>query len=219
MKCLLLAGGKGDRLWPLSRKNYPKQFIEIQNHHSIFQETIARNMAFCDEFIIVTNKEYQDIIENQMKVFRGLTYRCIYEEVGRKTTAAIALACMQLPLSELLFVVASDHLIEGESYKDGILRARDLAKQGYLVTFGMNIEKPDTRFGYIHAKGEEVLDFTEKPDEKTAQIYFDSENYYINSGMFLFQIGAFLRELKQASGDVYTILESAYARKCMQGNA
>ena len=83
MKCLLLAGGRGDRLWPLSRKNYPKQFIEIKNNHSIFQETVARNMAFCDEFIIVTNKEYQDIIENQMKAFRGLTYRCVYEEVGR----------------------------------------------------------------------------------------------------------------------------------------
>ena len=134
MKCLLLAGGRGDRLWPLSRKNYPKQFIEIKNQHSIFQETVARNMAFCDEFIIVTNKEYQDIIENQMKAFRGLTYRCIYEEIGRKTTAAIVLACQQLPLSELLFVVSSDHLIEGESYKNDILEAKKLAKQGYLVT-------------------------------------------------------------------------------------
>ena len=81
MKCLLLAGGRGDRLWPLSRKNYPKQFIQIKNNHSIFQETVARNMAFCDEFIIVTNKEYKDIIENQMKVFRGLTYRCIMKRL------------------------------------------------------------------------------------------------------------------------------------------
>lgn len=218
MKCLLLAGGKGDRLWPLSRKNYPKQFIEIQNHHSIFQETIARNMAFCDEFIIVTNKEYQDIIENQMKAFRGLTYRCVYEEVGRKTTAAIALACMQLPLSELLFVVASDHLIEGESYKDDILRARELAKQGSLVTFGMDISKPDTRFGYIHFNQEEVLDFTEKPDEQTAQAYFESEDHYINSGMFLFQNGNFLRELKLASPEVYSALESAHAQKRIVGS-
>lgn len=213
MKCLLLAGGKGDRLWPLSRKNYPKQFIEIKNHHSIFQETIARNMAFCDEFIIVTNKEYQDIIENQMKAFRGITYRCIYEEAGRKTTAAIALACMQLPLSELLFVVASDHLIEGESYKDDILRARELAKKGYLVTFGMDILKPDTRFGYIHFDKDDVIDFVEKPDETKAQLYFQSGNYYLNSGMFLFRNGDFLRELKLASPDVYSALESACYRK------
>ena len=218
MKCLLLAGGRGDRLWPLSRKNYPKQFIEIKNNHSIFQETVARNMAFCDEFIIVTNKEYQDIIENQMKAFRGLTYRCVYEEVGRKTTAAIVLACQQLPLSELLFVVASDHLIEGESYKDDILRARELAKQGYLVTFGMDIKKPDTRYGYIHFNGEDVIDFTEKPDEQTAKEYCESGKYYINSGMFLFRNGDFLRELKKASPYVASILESSSYMKRSEGS-
>ena len=210
MKCLLLAGGRGDRLWPLSRKNYPKQFIEIKNKHSIFQETVARNMAFCDEFIIVTNKEYQDIIENQMKAFRGLTYRCIYEEVGRKTTAAIVLACLGLPLSEFLFVVAADHLIEGESYKDDILRAKEYAKQGYLVTFGMDIDKPDIRYGYIHYKGEDVLDFTEKPDENTAKMYMKSGEYYLNSGMFMFRNGDFLKELKQASPYVFNVFESSY---------
>ena len=218
MKCLLLAGGRGDRLWPLSRKNYPKQFIEIKNHHSIFQETIARNMAFCDEFIIVTNKDYQDIIENQMKAFRGLTYHCIYEEVGRKTTAAIALACKQLPLSELLFVVASDHLIEGESYKDDILRARRLAKQGYLVSFGMDIKKPDTRFGYIHYKGEDVIDFTEKPDEQTAQLYLESGDYYLNSGMFLFRNGDFWKELKKTSPNMVNVLDACYSMKRMEGS-
>ena len=87
MKCLVLAGGRGDRLWPLSRKNYPKQFISIQKDHSIFQETIARNIPFCDEFIVVTNKEYQFIVENQMKAFQGITYRLVLEETGRKTTA------------------------------------------------------------------------------------------------------------------------------------
>ena len=210
MKCLLLAGGRGDRLWPLSRKNYPKQFIEIKNNHSIFQETVARNMAFCDEFIIVTNKEYQDIIENQMKAFRGLTYRCIYEEVGRKTTAAIVPACMGLPLSEFLFVVAADHLIEGESYKDDILRAKEYAKQGYLVTFGMNIDKPDTRYGYIHYKGDDVVGFSEKPDENTAKIYMESGDYLLNSGMFLFRNGDFLKELQINSPDVYSEFEKSF---------
>ncbi len=217
MKCLLLAGGRGDRLWPLSRKNYPKQFIEIKNNHSIFQETVARNMAFCDEFIIVTNKEYQDIIENQMKAFRGLTYRCVYEEVGRKTTAAIVLACLQLPLSEFLFVVAADHLIEGESYKDDILRAKEYAKQGYLVTFGMDIDKPDTRYGYIHYENDDVLGFTEKPDEETAGRYMKSGEYYLNSGMFLFRNGDFLKELKVASPDVYRAFEESYDKHHFEG--
>ena len=75
MKCLVLAGGIGERLWPLSRKNFPKQFIKVQKNHSIFQETIARNMAYCDEFIIVTNYAYHSIIANQMEAFQGVPYR------------------------------------------------------------------------------------------------------------------------------------------------
>ena len=132
MKCLILAGGRGERLWPLSRKNYPKQFIQVQNNHSVFQETVARNIPYCDEFIIVTNYEYRYIVENQMKAFQGTPYRCVYEEIPRKTTAAILLACFDLQPSEFVFVVASDHLIdttsesveEKHSYKDAILQSK-----------------------------------------------------------------------------------------------
>ena len=128
MKCIVLAGGRGDRLWPLSRKNYPKQFISLDGSHSIFQDTIARNMAYCDEFVVVTNREYQFIVENQLKVFQGLTWRLVLEEEARKTTAAILLACLEFPLSELIFIVPSDHLIQGEAYKDAINEAGVLAK-------------------------------------------------------------------------------------------
>ena len=174
-------------------------------------------MAFCDEFIIVTNKEYQDIIENQMKAFRGITYRCIYEEVGRKTTAAIVPACMGLPLSEFLFVVAADHLIEGASYKNDILRAKEYAKQGYLVTFGMDIEKPDTRYGYIHYKNEDVIGFVEKPDENTAKAYMESGDYLLNSGMFLFRNGDFLKELQINSPDIYSAFEASFSKHHYEG--
>lgn len=218
MKCLLLAGGRGDRLWPLSRKNYPKQFIQIKNNHSIFQETIARNMAFCDEFIIVTNKEYEFIIEDQMKAFQGLTYRCVFEEVGRKTTAAIVLAALQFPMSEIIFVAASDHLIEGESYPDDILRAKELAKEGSLVTFGIPIKQPDTRFGYIHYQGDKVLEFTEKPEEEVARRYYSCGDYYINSGMFVFQNGTFLAELRSLSPYLSSMFESAFYMKHAEGN-
>ena len=139
MKCIVLAGGRGDRLWPLSRKNYPKQFISLDGSHSIFQDTIARNMAYCDEFVVVTNREYQFIVENQLKVFQGLTWRLVLEEEARKTTAAILLACLEFPLSELIFIVPSDHLIHGEAYKDAINEAGVLAREGSLVTFGMPV--------------------------------------------------------------------------------
>ena len=139
MKCIVLAGGRGDRLWPLSRKNYPKQFISLDGSHSIFQDTIARNMAYCDEFVVVTNREYQFIVENQLKAFQGLTWRLVLEEEARKTTAAILLACLEFPLSELIFIVPSDHLIQGEAYKDAINEAGVLAREGNLVTFGMPV--------------------------------------------------------------------------------
>lgn len=213
MKCIILAGGHGDRLWPLSRKNYPKQFIQIKKSHSLFQEAIARNIPFCDEFIIVTAKEYEFIVENQMNAFQGITYRCVYEEVGRKTTAAIIMACMDLALSELVFVVPTDHLIEGESYRDSILRAKELGRKGYLVTMGMPARKPDTRFGYIRHDGEWVLEFVEKPDAARAERYLAEGDYLINAGLFLFGTGDMLRELKLCSPEIYGACMQAYQEK------
>ncbi|NLL79569.1 MAG: cupin domain-containing protein [Clostridiales bacterium] len=218
MKCIILAGGHGDRLWPLSRKNYPKQFIRIKKSHSLFQEAIARNIPFCDEFIIVTGKEYEFIVENQMNAFQGTTYRCIYEEIGRKTTAAILMACMELSLSELVFVVPTDHLIEGESYRDSVLRAKELCRQGYLVTLGMPVRKPDTRFGYICHDGEWVRSFVEKPDEDQALKYMQSGDYLINAGMFLFRAGDMLRELKLCSPEVYDCCIRAYEERQNEKN-
>ena len=217
MKCLVLAGGRGDRLWPLSRKNYPKQFISIQKDHSIFQETIARNIPYCDEFIIVTNKEYQFIVENQMKAFQGITYRLVLEEIGRKTTAAIVLSCLQFPLSELMFVVASDHLIEGPTYKDDVTRASELARDGWLVTFGMDIRKPETRFGYIRCHDEEVLSFIEKPDAATAASYFEAGDYLINSGMFLFRVGTLVQEIRKFYPWLYNSCEAAFYMRKVKG--
>ena len=217
MKCLVLAGGRGDRLWPLSRKNYPKQFISVQEDHSIFQETIARNIPFCDEFIIVTNQEYQFIVENQMKAFQGITYRLVLEETGRKTTAAIVLSCLQFPLSELMFVVASDHLIDGPSYKDDVIRASEMARYGYLVTFGMPIRKPETRFGDIRCRGEEVRAFSEKPDAQTAERYCRAGDYLINSGMFLFRVGTLIQELRRFFPWLYNSCEAAFYMRRVEG--
>ncbi len=217
MKCLVLAGGRGDRLWPLSRKNYPKQFISIQKDHSIFQETIARNIPFCDEFIIVTNQEYQFIVENQMKAFQGITYRLVLEEEGRKTTAAILLSCLQFPMSELMFVVASDHLIQGAGYKDDVLRAAELAREGWLVTFGMDILRPETRFGYIRREGDVVRSFVEKPDMQHAKQYFRDGNYLINSGMFLFRVGSLIQEIRRFFPWLYNSCEAAFYMRRVEG--
>ncbi len=213
MKCIVLAGGKGDRLWPLSRKSYPKQFIKLQKNHSMFQETIGRNLPFCDEFVVVTNKEYRFIVENQLNVFQGLTYSCILEEMGRKTTAAIILACMQFPLSEIVLVLPTDQLVEGEEYKDAVLRGKELSKEGYLVTFGMDVEEPEERFGYLRYRGEDVLQFTEKPDKERAEEYLRSGEYLVNSGIFMFRVGNMLQELKKYSPELELACRHAYKKR------
>lgn len=218
MKCIILAGGRGDRMWPLSRKNYPKQFIQIKNNHSIFQETIARNMAFCDEFIIVTNKDYQSIIENQMKAFRGLTYRCIYEEVGKGTAPAVVLSCLQFPDSELIFVVASDQLITGVLYKDNILEAKALAKAGYMVAFGMDIEEPDPRLDYYRFSGQDIVEFSEKPDALEAMSYKSAKNYYTNAGMCMFRNGDLRNLIKNREPQLKEACDFAYSYKKNMGN-
>lgn len=203
MKCLILAGGKGNSLWPLSREEYPKQFMKVKKNRSLLQETIARNIPFCDEFLIATNASYHFIVEGQMKVFQGLKYRCILEEEGRKTAPAIALACMYLNPSELVYVVSADQIIEGSEYKETIMRGQALAKEGKLVTFGMEVLSPHTGYGYIRNDGEKVLEFKEKPDIKMAEAYFASGHYLWNSGNFLFCAGDFLNELKVTAKNIY----------------
>ena len=210
MKCLILAGGKGERLWPLSRSNFPKQFIKVQKNHSIFQETIARNMAYCDEFIIVTNYAYRSIIANQMEAFQGVPYRCVFEEEGRSTTAAIVLSCFGLQPSEFVFVVSSDHLIDtgecdGLSYKYSILKAKEYARDGSIVLFGARAEEVNSQFGYFTTNGKI---FIEKPERKQIK-ELQGQTIYQNLGMLLFQNGTLQNELKALHPDIYDQCKAA----------
>lgn len=219
MKCIILAGGRGDRLWPLSRQSYPKQFIKIQGDHSLFQETIARNIPYCDEFIIITNEEYRFIAINQVAAFQGLVHRFIFEGEGRKTTAAITLACLRLAKSETVLVVPADQVIEGLEYKDDITRAVELSKEGNIVTFGMPVVSPEERYGYIKADGENVLAFVEKPDYETAVKYMQDKDYLINSGMMLFRVGDYLDELRELSPNEFKLCISALKGRISKGNS
>ena len=133
MKCVILAGGLGNTLWPLSRKNYPKQFLNICEGRSLLQDTIVRNMPFADEFIIVTNESYADIMETQLKVFQDVRYRIIYESKNCGTFAAVSLASIFLNPSDLMMVTVSDLVIESGSYKDSIIRAKEAAQTGTIA--------------------------------------------------------------------------------------
>jgi len=190
LKCIVLAGGAGERLWPLSRKNCPKQFIEIANNHSIFQDTIARNIPYCDEFIIVTNIEYRYILANQLEPFQELNYRCIFEKEGKKTTAAITLACLSLEPTEYVLVTNTNLLISSSEYKDAILKAKQDARDGFISILVEKEEKTDKRYGYVLEKDEDVVKkYVEKPEDEIIGEVFK------NLGILVFQNGVFLNEL------------------------
>jgi mannose-1-phosphate guanylyltransferase/mannose-6-phosphate isomerase len=209
MKCILLAGGSGNRLWPLSRKSFPKQFLNVTPDSSLLQETVRRNLNISDEFLVLTNSLYKSIIDGQMQIFPDVKYRCFYEEMGRNTAPAIALACLTCKPDDIVFIVSSDHMIGNELYGDSIKEAVKLASEGALVTFGIKPIYPHTGYGYIHFDGENVLQFKEKPDYETAEKYVESGEYLWNSGMFMFKAGIFLKELKKFRKDIYDACKTA----------
>ncbi|GAA0272846.1 hypothetical protein GCM10008922_34290 [Faecalicatena contorta] len=203
MKCVILAGGSGNRLWPLSRNNYPKQFINIKDRHSLLQETVVRNIPYCEEFLIVTNKKYDFIVESQMRVFQGLKYRCLYEEEPRKTAPAITLAALLSNPSEVLLIVTADHLISGDGYQKAILEAQSAIREGCLALFGLKPEKAHAGYGYIKYSGCQVTGFHEKPSADIAEVYVNSGEYLWNSGIYMFYAGDFLNELRRIAPEVY----------------
>ena len=196
MTNLILCGGSGTRLWPLSRHQTPKQFYPLFAGQTLFEQTVLRNKMLADEFWVASNARQIDLAKEQLNRCGVTDFRCLVEPVGRNTTPAIALVCLALDPEELVFVTPSDHLItKAPEYRRAVARAAELAAEGYLVTFGIKPTGPETGFGYIEAQGETVVSFREKPDLVTAQGYVAGGKHFWNSGMFVFKAGAFLGEL------------------------
>ncbi len=208
---MILCGGSGTRLWPISRTLMPKQFVKLFNEESLFQLTVKRNQEVCDQQFIVSNAEQYFLAYDQLEELSMTENRFLLEPIGRNTAPAIALACLALDKAELVLVSPSDHLIKDEvAYADVLQKAKSLAEEDNLVTFGIMAEYAETGFGYIESNGEDVKAFHEKPDVKTAQKYLDAGNFYWNSGMFCFKAGVFLDELKKYSPEIYKFSKLAY---------
>ncbi len=213
---LILCGGSGTRLWPISRTLLPKQFVPLFKEQSLFQKTVLRNQAFCDQFLIVSNQEQYFLALDQMQALEktsppSLKSQFVLEPVGRNTAPAIALSCMSLDADAIVFVTPSDHLIKDEAaYEAVVKQAKTLAKQNKLVTFGIQPTYPETGFGYIEAKGEDVLSFKEKPELSVAESYLEQGNFYWNSGMFCFKAGVFLSELEQHAPEMFQACQTAF---------
>lgn len=225
MTNIILCGGSGTRLWPLSRTLMPKQFVKLFEGESLFQKTVARNQKACDAQLIVSNVEQYFLAVDQIEELSSSTQspntsyqsRYLLEPVGRNTAPAIALACFALDTEEIVLVTPSDHLIKDEAaYLVAIGKAKTRAEDDQLVTFGITPQYAETGFGYIEAQGETVLSFKEKPDAVTAQAYLDAGNYYWNSGMFCFKAGIFLEELKKYAPEIYDTCKIAFENKKIQ---
>ena len=224
---ILLCGGSGTRLWPLSRTLMPKQFLKLFDGKSLFQLAVERNSKLCNSLFIVSNSEQYFLALDQMEELAThssqltlydsqLTTHYLLEPVAKNTAPAIALACMALEENEIVLVTPSDHLIKDEKeYAKAVQKAKKLAEQDSLVTFGITPTYAETGFGYIECVDEfGVKAFHEKPDLKTAEYYLEQNKnlstYLWNSGMFMFKAGVFLEELKLYAPDIYETCKKAY---------
>jgi len=212
VKGIILAGGSGTRLWPISRKLMPKQFIKLIDNKSLFQLTVERNSKLCNSQLIVSNENQYFLALDQLEEINKLDdTQFLLEPIGRNTAPAIALAAFNSEEDEILFITPSDHLIKNEKkYEEAVKRAKELAEKGYLVTFGIKPDEANTGYGYIEADKEDVIKFHEKPDLKIAKDYLNKGNFYWNSGMFMFKAGVFLEELKKYATEIYENSLKAY---------
>lgn len=206
---VLLSGGSGTRLWPLSREAYPKQFLSLLGQRTMLQETWQRVAPLTGRApIVVANEEHRFLVAEQLRQMQVHQPTLLLEPVGRNTAPAIAAAAVRAMREgddPVLLVLPSDHAIaDAEGFRRAVLQAAPAAQDGALVTFGIVPTAPETGFGYIQADARaagdgvrNVLRFVEKPDAATARGYLDAGGYYWNSGMFLFRASRLLEELRK----------------------
>ncbi len=227
---VILAGGQGTRLWPLSRQEHPKQFLPLASQDSMFLDTIKRleSMSAMEPPYIVCNEKHRFMVAQQL-LEAGIKHQGILlEPCGRNTAPAVALAALQVlknrrepgdrEADPVLLVLPADHLIQDvKAFKKAVYQARSYAAKGYLMTFGIVPDHPETGYGYIRSgntldgDARYVAEFVEKPELETAKSYLASGLYFWNSGMFLFKAGSYLTELEKFSPDIYASCQQALA--------
>ena len=209
MKVIILAGGGGSRLFPMSRQAYPKQFLALEDEQSLLAHTVRRYLPLvsAEDIVVVTNARYRYHVENELAECGAQAAQVVLEPVGRNTAPAISLAvayCAEqlgAAVDEVVLVAAADHMIRPQdAFEACVLQAAEVARTGAVVTFGIPATAPETGYGYIEAgEAEEqayvVHSFKEKPDWETAERYVAAGNYYWNSGMFAFTVGTLQQEI------------------------
>jgi mannose-1-phosphate guanylyltransferase len=216
---IILSGGSGARLWPMSRALYPKQFLSLINKTSLFQDTINRLPEHISDPLIICNEEHRFIVAEQLRQISCKNKGIILEPIGKNTAPAIALAAFNLLNNNedpTLLVLSADHLIDdNESFHKAVDVAIKEADKGKLVALGVPARKPETGYGYILTNNSKQNDyyniksFTEKPSKEDAQKYVDSGKYFWNTGIFIFKASVFLNELKKYDPKIYSICKKS----------
>lgn len=219
---VVMSGGSGTRLWPLSRKHKPKQFLALFGDDTMFQQTLMRLNGIKDleSPTIVCNNEHRFMVAEQLHELGIKSPTIILEPVGRDTAPALAIAALQAVSDgddPILLILAADHVIKDiQAFHSAIEQAKEQAEKGHLVTFGIVPTAPNTGYGYIQAKEKgtisQVRAFVEKPDIETAKDYVASGNYYWNSGMFMFKASTLLAELEKYSPDILSVCRDALSQ-------
>ena len=224
---VLLSGGSGTRLWPLSREAYPKQFLALAGDDTMLQATWRRVADLADAApIVVAGEEHRFLVAEQLRQVGAPTPAILLEPMGRNTAPAIAAAAMQALRGgddPLLLVLPSDHVVgDADAFRAAVRKAMPAAERGALVTFGIVPDAPETGFGYIQAEQgdgvQRVLRFVEKPDAATAQSYLDAGGYYWNSGMFLLRASRYLDELQRFRPDIVAAVRAAFDAAARDGD-
>ena len=229
---VLLSGGSGTRLWPLSREAYPKQFLPLAGEETMLQETWRRVAPLASRPpIVVANEEHRFLAAEQLRLVGVEHAAIVLEPVGRNTAPAIAAAALQALADgddPLLLVLPSDHVVrDAEGFRAAVRAAIPAAEAGALVTFGIVPSAPETGFGYIQTEAgqaaagdgvRDVLRFVEKPDAATAQSYLDAGGYYWNSGMFAFRASRYLAELERFRPDILAAVRKAFDAAARDGD-
>jgi mannose-1-phosphate guanylyltransferase len=219
---VIMSGGSGTRLWPLSRKDKPKQFLALFGENTIFQETVNRLVGLDDlePAIVVCNKDHRFIVAEQLHEIEIDKPTIIVEPVGRDTAPALAVAALQAESKghdPILLVLAADHVIPDlKAFHEAINQAKQQAESGLLVTFGIVPTSPNTGYGYIQADEKNIISkvkaFVEKPNLKTAETYVASGNYYWNSGMFMFKASSLIAELERFQPEIINACRESLAK-------
>ncbi len=225
MKAIILAGGSGERLWPLSRKNYPKQFLKLNGDKSLLKQTIERilKVVSTKDIIVITNNTYKFHVQSDLNSLpvdcHASNIHTIFEPANRNTAPAVALGakyCIEklgCKENEILFLSPSDHIIRPtDKFAEYMKLADEIAKKGYIVTFGVKPDRPETGYGYIKFNNKSstagtqnyfyVEKFTEKPSIETAEQYINEGTYYWNSGMFAFSLRTITEEMNRYAPEI-----------------